>query len=128
MLDYDGIIVDNMRDISNAGFRFILENYGNGYTNASALLDMPINAVTIDKVLTRSALTSELAANLMDCTIEFLKEFGLHVKADHIETKQLMDYSLQLGCDYLQGYYFSNPLMVDDLTNFLKKEVCSSDI
>jgi|GEM_PF-376777 len=128
MLDYDGVIVDNMKAISNAGFRFILENYGNGYTNASALIEMPINAVTIDKVLTRSALNSELAHNLMTCTIEFLKEFGLLVKADHLESEDVKNYAHKIGCNYLQGYYFSNPLNTEELAEFLKKEVNSNGI
>ena len=128
MLDYDGVIVDNMKAISNAGFRFILENYGNGYTNASALIEMPINAVTIDKVLTSSALDSKLAHNLMTCTIEFLKEVGLLVKADHLEAEEVKNYAQKIGCDYLQGYYFSNPLNADELADFLKKEVISNGI
>lgn len=128
MLEYDGIIIDNMKAISNAGFRFILENYGNGYTNASALIEMPISSVTIDKMLTRAALDSELAHNLMSCTIDFLREFGLLVKAEHIETVISKNYALKSGFDYLQGYYFSKPLMINDLTDFLKKEVYGNDI
>ena len=128
MLEYDGIIIDNMKAIANAGFRFILENYGNGYTNASALIEMPISSVTIDKMLTRAALDSELAHNLMSCTIDFLREFGLLVKAEHIETVISKNYALKSGFDYLQGYYFSKPLMINDLTDFLKKEVYGNDI
>ena len=105
-----------------------MENYGNGYINASALVDMPINAVTIDKLLTRSALDSELAHRLMCCTIDFLKEFDLEVKAEHIETKESKEYALKLGCDYLQGYYFSSPLKIYELTEFLKKEERSNGI
>ena len=112
-----------MKSITDSGFRFILENYGNGYTNASALVDMPISLVTIDKVLTKAALDSELARNLVNCTIDFLREFNLQTKAEHIETVDSLDYALNTGFDYLQGYYFSKPLSVDDLTVFLKKEV-----
>ena len=128
MLDYDGIIVENMKAISNAGFRFILENYGNGYTNASALVEMPINAVTIDKVLTGSALNSKLAHNLMTCTVEFLKEFGMLDKADHLEVEEVKDYAQRIGCDYLQGYFFSNPLNANELTEFLRKDVSVNGI
>ena len=128
MVNYDGIIIDNMKAISNAGFRFILENYGNGYTNAAALVDMPISSVTIDKVLTKAAIESKLANDLMHCTIEFLKEFGLSVKAEHIETQQSKDYALKTGFDYLQGYYFSKPLMAGELTEFLTKGVSINGI
>ena len=126
--DYDGVIAENMKAMHNSGFRFILENYGNGYTNASAFLEMPITAVTIDKVLTENALESELADNLMNCTLEFLKEFGMAVKAKHIETESAKNYAIQLGCDYLQGYYFSKPLFANDLAKFLKKEVNTNGI
>ena len=89
---------------------------------------MPINAVTIDKVLTGSALNSKLAHNLMSCTVEFLKEFGLLVKADHLEVEEVKDYAQRIGCDYLQGYFFSNPLNANELTEFLRKEVSVNGI
>lgn len=121
MLKFDGVIVDNMKAMTRAGFRFILENYGNGYTNASALTDMPIYAVTIDKFLTGTAINSELAHKILSCTITYLKKFDLQVKAEHIETKASMEYALMLGFDYLQGYYFSKPLKIAELTEFLIK-------
>ncbi|MGP1612932.1 MAG: EAL domain-containing protein [Catonella sp.] len=126
--DYEGVIAENMKAIHNSGFRFTLENYGNGYTNASAFLEMPITSVSIDKVLTGNALESELADNLMNCTLELLKEFGMIVKAKHIETENAKNYAIQLGCDYLQGYYFSKPLLANDLAKFLKKEVNTNGI
>ena len=121
MLKFDGVIVENMKAMTRAGFRFILENYGNGYTNASALTDMPIYAVTIDKFLTGTAINSELAHKILSCTITYLKKFDLQVKAEHIETKASMEYALMLGFDYLQGYYFSKPLKIAELTEFLIK-------
>ena len=121
MIKFDGVIVDNMKAMTRAGFRFILENYGNGYTNASALTDMPIYAVTIDKFLTGTAINSELAHKILSCTITYLKKFDLQVKAEHIETKASMEYALMLGFDYLQGYYFSKPLKIAELTEFLIK-------
>ena len=121
MLKFDGVIVENMKAISSTGFRFILENYGNGYTNAAALVDMPIYAVTIDKFITKTALKSDLAHKILCCTIAYLKEFDLQVKAEHIETKASLEYALELGCDYIQGYYFSKPLNIVELTEFLRK-------
>ena len=82
---------------------------------------MPIYAVTIDKFITKTALKSDLAHKILRCTIAYLKEFDLQVKAEHIETKASLEYALELGCDYLQGYYFSKPLKIVELTEFLRK-------
>ena len=117
---YEGRLVQNMKDMTEAGFRFILENYGNGYTNASSLIRMPLYAVTIDRRLTEAALTSRVADNLVKCTLEFLRDFGLKIKAEHIESVEANNYATYLGFNYLQGYYFSQPLSAGNLVKFLR--------
>lgn len=117
---YEGRISLSMNALTKQGFKFSLENYGSGYTNASTLIELPIFNVTLDKNLTNAALTSEIANNLVKCTISFLKDFGFRVKAEHIEHPTTRNYSRNLGFDYMQGYIFSSPLSASELVSFVK--------
>lgn len=117
---YEGRIALSMKALTQRGFKFSLENYGSGYTNAASLIELPIYNVTLDKNLTNAALTSEIANNLVKCTINFLKDFGFKVKAEHIEHSSSKNYALYSGFDYMQGYYFSSPLTARELVEFLK--------
>lgn len=117
---YEGRITLSMQSLTQEGFKFSLENYGSGYTNAASLIELPIYNVTLDKKLTNAALTSEIANNLVKCTINFLKDFGFKVKAEHIEHSSSKNYASYSGFDYMQGYYFSSPLTARELVEFLK--------
>lgn len=117
---YEGRIAISMKSLTNSGFKFSLENYGSGYTNASSLIELPIFNVTLDKKLTNAALTSDIANNLVKCTIRFLRDFGFRVKAEHIEKSTAQNYAKHLGFDYIQGYIFSTPLSPIELVGFLK--------
>lgn len=117
---YEGRIAISMKMLTKKGFKFSLENYGSGYTNASSLIELPIFNVTLDKNLTNAALTSEIANNLVKCTINFLKDFGFKVKAEHIELSTTKNYAKHSGFDYMQGYIFSSPLTATELVDFVK--------
>lgn len=117
---YESRIAISMRALTKNGFKFSLENYGSGYTNASSLIELPIFNVTLDKNLTNAALTSEIANNLVKCTISFLKDFGFRVKAEHIEQSTTKNYAKHTGFDYMQGYIFSSPLSARELVDFVK--------
>lgn len=120
LIKYESRIAISMRYLVNKGFKFSLENYGNGYTNASSLIKLPLYNVTLDKELTNAALTSEIANNLVKCSIKFLKDFGFSVKAEHIEQGNTKEYAEKSGFDYLQGYVFSSPLSARELAGFVK--------
>lgn len=119
--------VDSGREISSKiveiekyGFRFGLENYGNGYTNSSAVASIPFCMVTIDHRLTEAAMTSPVADKMVRTVIKSLRIFGFMIKAEHIETKSEEDYAIEIGSDLLQGYYYSRPLDGLSMIKFLK--------
>ena len=55
----------------------------------------------------------------MRATVSMIKEIGLKIVAEGVETKEQLDAMEELGVDYIQGYYFSKPLAEKDFLNFL---------
>lgn len=120
IVSFQGIIEYNIETLHDRGFNFVLDNYGNGYTNAGMLLKMPLSLVTLDRRLTQAAITSHRADTLLKCTVEMLKRLGKKLKAERIETTRQEEYAREIGCDYLQGYHLSMSLSEEEFVRFMK--------
>ncbi|MBR2106952.1 MAG: EAL domain-containing protein, partial [Treponema sp.] len=55
-------------------------------------------------------------------TIKMISELGMAVLAEGVETKEQSDWLTELGCDYLQGFYFAKPMPKKDFIELMKKE------
>lgn len=120
IITYQGIIADNIETLHDRGYRFILDNYGNGYTNAGMIIKMPLDLVTLDRKLTHAALDSQRADTLLKSTVNMLEKLNLSVKAEMIENELQKEYAVALGCDFLQGYYISSSFHESEFEEFMK--------
>lgn len=120
IISYEDMVTKSVRMMKEMGFSFVMENYGNGYTNEKALSNTPVDVVTIDRHLTAEAKMNPTADRMLRTSVKNLKELGFTVKAEHIENEEEERYALDIGCDLLQGYYYSKPIPMEELTGFLE--------
>ncbi len=120
LMAYRGMVESNILMLKEEGFRFALVDYGNGYTDAGAVLKMPLSSVTFDPSLTVEAQVSRQADTLLRCSVEMLKRFRLEIKIDGIESLEERNYALNLGCDMMQGGYLSENLSGSGLLILVK--------
>ena len=106
--------------MSRAGIGFSLDDYGTGYSNLSRISELPINIIKVDKSLVQGT-DSEKVRVILDSTISMSKLLGTKVLTEGTETVDHVNYVTDRGCDYIQGYYFSKPLKVDEYLLFLKE-------
>lgn len=102
-------LLHTMRDLSSAGLKFSLDDYGTGYSNLSSLIELPFTLVKIDKGMVWK-LNNERAQIAMSHTISMLKQLCMGIVAEGVETEEQADLLTKMGCDYLQGYYYSKPM------------------
>ncbi len=102
--------MDAMRE---KGFKFVLDDYGTGYSNVVRLKKCPFINVKLDMSLVRDYCKEpdEILPNM----IVTFKRMGFGVTAEGIEDKKIADMMKSIGCDYLQGYYYSKPLPMNEL-------------
>ena len=117
------ILQRNMERLSAAGFELSLDDYGSGYSNMSYLLNLPFKMVKIDKYIIWSSFNDERAKKALTATIQMIKSLGMTVLAEGVEDKAQASMLEKLGCDYLQGYYYSRPIMKDEFLNLMKSQV-----
>ena len=115
MIDY-ALLKKQVFDIKNAGFHFVLDDFGAGYSNVTRLNRYPFFNIKLDMQVVWEYFKSH--EEILPALIQAFKHMGFSVTAEGIESREMADEMKKLGCDYLQGFYFSKPLPVED---FIKK-------
>ncbi|MCQ2521852.1 MAG: EAL domain-containing protein [Lachnospiraceae bacterium] len=111
-------LTDNIDALTKEGITFSLDDYGTGYSNMNRIATMPLHIIKLDKSFTNAKYSAKMDIILKD-TISMIKDLDLKIVAEGLETKDMVDKYSALGCDYIQGYYFSKPLPKDKFTLFL---------
>ena len=111
--------------LKEKGIKISIDDFGTGYSSLSYLTFLPINKIKLDRSLNMRFLEME-NIKVMDSLISLAHSLNLEVVAEGIEAFEQVA-RLKVGkCDYIQGYYFSRPMEVEDVQvnfdkNYFKK-------
>lgn len=111
----------NMNKLRDLGIKFSLDDFGSGSSNLNYMIDMPVDIVKLDKTLTQAYDTSPKAKAIITAIIEMAHSVDIAIIAEGIETKEAFDTMVNLGIDYIQGYYFSPALAERDFLSFIQQ-------
>lgn len=96
--------------IRDLGINIALDDFGTGYSSLSYLKELPINTLKIDKSFIDNIVTNEREEAIVDGIIQLAQKIGLDVIAEGVETKEQIQVLKNIGCNQIQGYYYSKPL------------------
>lgn len=113
------IVEVNLQELSKEGIHFSLDDYGTGYSNLSRIMELPFHIIKLDKSLTDRIGNSQIKI-LLKNTIRMLQEIGMEVVVEGVETKEALQHFTEMGCDFIQGYYFSKPLPESEFVQFIR--------
>ncbi|HEY9055474.1 MAG TPA: EAL domain-containing protein [Rectinemataceae bacterium] len=99
-----------LRDLRKAGCLIAIDDFGSGYSNYSRLIAMPVDIVKFDASLVRNARRSRAETALLRSIVRFCFDIGALTVAEGLESAEQVDFILDLGFDFGQGYYWSKPL------------------
>lgn len=112
-------LLNNIKVLNRAGFKFSLDDFGTGYSNLMRITSMPLSIVKLDRtfvLLEEKGGFHKIISNL----IKMLKEMGMKVLVEGVETLEMKNTFIEMGVDEIQGFYFSKPLTKEDYVEFLK--------
>jgi diguanylate cyclase (GGDEF)-like protein/PAS domain S-box-containing protein len=109
--------------LKHLGIGVILDNFGTGTTSLRGLRQFPLDALKIDRSLVREMQTDRTAADLVEMIIALAHKMNLRTIAEGIEAARQVERLLELGCEYGQGYYFSQPLESKAVLPFMRQQV-----
>ncbi|MBP5431683.1 EAL domain-containing response regulator [Ruminococcus sp.] len=118
-------IINTVMNLRENGFKIEMDDFGSGYSSLNMLCSLPIDALKLDMEFIRNICDNKKHFRLVGIMIDIARILEVPVIAEGVETKEQLDLLEDLGCDIIQGYYFSKPLPAEELTALLKSEVRS---
>lgn len=112
----------NMEKLCDAGFFFLLDDFGKGNANLSHIARLPFHCVKIDKDILWGAKNNDSTGLLLDGIARLLNDMELKSVCEGVETEEQLELLRGCGVSMLQGYYFSKPLSESDLLSYIKAQ------
>ena len=113
-------IIEAIRDLGEAGFKIEMDDFGTGYSSLNSLSEMPLDIVKLDMSFTRKIHENKTTLRVVELIVEMAKSLGFVVVAEGVENETQYQLLKQVGCDCVQGYYFSRPLPAADFEAFVE--------
>ena len=112
-------IIEKVKQLRALGFRIEMDDFGSGYSSLNMLSTLPIDALKLDMQFIRTAFRERKDTRLLEAMIRLAESFEVPTIAEGVETAEQVFTLKVMGCDIIQGYYFSRPLPAGEFEAFL---------
>jgi len=113
--------IDILRSIKSLGISISIDDFGTGYSSLSYLKKLPVSKLKIDRSFIIDVASDEDDAAIVKTIISLAKNLGLETIAEGVETEGQVEFLVQEGCHYIQGFYYSKALTKEACEAFMKK-------
>ena len=111
------MMIQILNELRSNGFRISMDDFGTGYSSLSLLKEMPLDTLKIDKSFVDNIGTvkeNEKDYIVLKYIISLAKNLSFTCLAEGAETKMQVDRLKMLGCEIIQGYYYSKPISIEE--------------
>ncbi|MDZ7819721.1 MAG: EAL domain-containing protein [Aliarcobacter sp.] len=115
------LLVSFIDEVKALGCKVAIDDFGTGYSNFEHLLKMNVDYLKIDASLIKNVAIDETSYKITKTIIEFAKSLNLQTIAEYVENEEIFKIVRELGADYSQGYFFSEPIAMPNVVEFNKK-------
>jgi EAL domain-containing protein (putative c-di-GMP-specific phosphodiesterase class I) len=112
-------VIDMMGTLSKMGVSLSLDDFGTGYSSLSYLKRFPIETIKIDRSFIKGTPDDGDDCAIAGAIVSMSKQLKLRVIAEGVETAAQVDFMRTLGCDEIQGFLFSPPVVVGEFEAML---------
>ena len=111
-----------MRSFQEKGFKILMDDFGSGYSSLNMLKNVPVDILKVDMGFVQDVENSDRAALIMKSIVQMAEWIHMGVVIEGVETKPQLDFLEEIGCNDIQGYYFSKPLPVEMFESLISRE------
>lgn len=115
------ILQENIERLHAKGISFSLDDYGSGYSTLGYIHQLPFKIIKLDRLMVWDAFANERAGITLKFTVGMLKELKVSIVAEGVETHEQQAHLTGIGCDYLQGWYYSKAIPANEFEDLIKK-------
>ena len=99
--------------LHDVGYKVSMDDFGSGYSNLVSMAKLNFDTIKFDKSFCID-LENNNVKIMLDKLIELIKMMNMSTICEGVETKENVDYLTKIGCDSIQGYYYSKPIPYQD--------------
>ncbi len=110
-----------LHDLKAIGVKLAIDDFGTGYSSMAYLKDFPVDRLKIDKTFVDDLETMPAKAAILRAIVGLGHALNMKVVAEGVETYNQQAYLSGIGCDEIQGYYFSKPLPAEAFLTLLQQ-------
>ncbi len=107
------LIVSKVDELIKLGFTVEIDDFGSGYSSLNTLKDVPASILKLDMKFFENTENTQRGGNIVESIVRMAKWLGMSTIAEGVEEKAQADYLQSIGCNYIQGYFYSKPLPLD---------------
>ena len=116
-----------LEELYAQGLHLAIDDFGTGYSSLSALQQFPINTLKIDRSFVREVATNVDDATIVGTIVQMGNSLNKDVVAEGVETEEQLNFLQQLGCAYVQGLLFGEPMSSDDYLDLVLAQAEGTD-
>ena len=114
-------VVKTLNELRELGFSTELDDFGSGYSSLVSLNTLPLDVMKLDMSMIQQA-TALDDFRIVESTIKLAQTLGLKTVVEGVETAEEAEKVSEIGCDFVQGYFYSKPLSQADFERYLETE------
>lgn len=112
-----------LKDLQKLGFRISIDDFGTGFSSLSYLCRLSFDEIKIDRAFVTDVDTDSKIQTVFNSIASLAKNLDKPVVAEGVEEVPQLDYARSKDVQYIQGYYFSKPLKINDYLAYAIKHM-----
>ncbi len=119
-IDSNHLVKSNIAKLKELSVKISFDDFGTGYNCLSNLQSLAIDCLKIDRTFILN-IKSHVNSAIVDAIITLGHRIDAKITAEGVEEEEQYEYLKEKGCDMIQGYYFSKPLLPEEVVEFFNK-------
>jgi diguanylate cyclase (GGDEF)-like protein len=115
-----------MKKLSRLGARLAIDDFGTGHSSLAYLKQFPVHEVKVDRTFVQGVAESPVDSAIVRAVIDLANAMGILAVAEGVETEDQVAELKMLGCQVGQGFYFSQPLPVEEFDELLTRHFAAA--
>ncbi|MBR1798075.1 MAG: EAL domain-containing protein [Clostridiales bacterium] len=120
-----GKLIEVVESLRHRGFKVEMDDFGSGYSSLNMITTLPIDVLKLDMKFVRNMGKDDKSLKLVELIIDIARFLDVPVVAEGVETEEQLNTLKKMGCEIIQGYYFSKPVPAEEFVLFIEKEINS---
>ena len=121
-------IISTVERLKSLGFIIEMDDFGSGYSSLNMLNQMKLDILKLDMKFIQNEMEKSEKQSILRFVVRLAHWMNLRVVAEGVETKEQVERLREMGCDYVQGYYFAKPMPTVEFEELLKASIPCSEI